>query len=564
MAVPMVYADMSNQLTICGPNGEALYPTPRSNPSKYISRRTLSRDIKQAISQYDHADLVSNCMQIVCSTPILGGAVRQMSEWAFAGDSWQPIHCGDNEASGEIATDWLIRSVFPNCVRRTTNKSLIKAMQVSAKTWVTQGDDLAVFSLSDDKMPKMTVIPGTCIGNGGIKSGWWSNKTVTGDSYSTSGSGYGVCVGGKFDGHRIYNGIIFDDEDEPIAARVLGTKRDDKGNWVETHLDFQLGFQYGAHLASPYDWHGMGRSIPRLASQVPDWLDFRERDDAFQKGIKLSAHKIVQHKLAEGQDAPQARGNGAEMITGTDANGNEETIWVDYTSSGNVMYIGSGESLSGGDFTNPHPNVEDFAIRKARECLSDLGWPYELTDLNSSGRAASRQTCELVNNSLWQLQVIGDTRIEWFVKFAIGVGLVHKHIPSWGAGPLDDPYKWTFGYPREMSVDAGNDVKAWMEMLRFGITSQRVGAAKWGYILKRIDRDRIKEGFSLLDKAAQFRDYAKSKYSEDIPYMKCMEFFYQPSASPAQLPNSAPNADNAAPGTTPKPKPQPTKPGGEE
>lgn len=539
-----------------GPRGEALYPTPRSNPNKYRPSQTLQRDIKRSISEYQHAVLVTECARIICSTPILNAAVRQMTEWAFSGDSFQPIHAGVNEVSGSLAEDWLIHDVFPNCVRRTTHKSLIKAMQVSAKGWISHGDDLAVFSVGENKMPQMTVIPGTAIGNGDADSGWWSHMTVTGTTSTTAlnPSGYGICVGGKFDSYRIYNGIIFDDSEEPIAARVLGWTRKG-GDWVQTYADFQIGFAYGAHLASPYDWHGMGRSIPRIASQVIDWLDFRERDDAFQKGIKLAATKTVIHQLSEGRDAADARGDGAQQIATTDSDGNEQLIWVDSTSNGDVTYIGSGEELKGMDFSSPHPNVEGFAIRKARECLADLGWPYELTDLNSTGRAASRSTCELVNNTLWQLQVVGETRMEWFTKFAVATGLANGHIPAWTGGPLDDPYRWSFGYPREMSVDAGNDVKAWMDMLRLGITSQRIGAARLGHILKKVRRDRKKEGYNLVEDADDLVKFAATK-GREIPFQKAMEFFYQPSASPAQIPNEPvkPGQEPAKPNqSTPEP-----------
>lgn len=534
-------------MRICGPSGQKLYPAPAQEARKYRPRRSLPRDMRRAISQFDHAELVTNCTQIICSTPILSAAVRQMTEWAFAGDSFQPIHAGVNEAAGSLAEDWLVHDVFPNCVRRTTHKSLIKAMQVSARGWIAQGDDLALFS-EVNGMPMMTVIPGTCIGNGDAKNGWWSSTSVSGGADFGNASGFGVCLGGKFDGYRIYNGIIFDDSEEPIAARVLGWKRAGENppltpprrgtaEWEPTFADFQLGFQFGAHLASPYDWHGMGRAIPRLSAQVPDWLDFRERDDAFQKGIKLAATKTVIHQLAEGQDAVGARGDAATQIETTDAEGNATVIWVDTMESGDVTYIGAKEKLAGMDFQNPHPNVEDFAVRKARECLSDLGWPYELTDLNSSGRAASRTTCELVNNSLWQLQVIGEVRMDWFTRFAVAVGIKNGHIPAWSSGPLDDAYRWTFGYPREMSVDAGNDLKAWMDMLRIGITSQRIGAARLGHILKKVRRDRLKESFALIEDAAAMVKYAKEKAQHDLPFEKAMEFFYQASASPAQTQN---------------------------
>jgi len=528
---------------ICGPYGERLYPTRKDNPGKYRRGRPLPRDIKAAISQVDHADLVTNCMEIACSIPILSGALRQMSEWAFAGDSWQPIHYGQDESWGDIASNWLIHSVYPNAVRRTTNKKLIKAMQVSAKAWLVQGDDLALFSLDANKMPKMTVIPATSIGNGDSKNGWWTAATVSGGTGAVSPAGYGFCVGGKFDGYRIYNGIIFDDEDEPIAARVLGWKRSEATakeapQWTQSYIDFQLGFQYGAHLASPYDWHGMGRSIPRLASAVPAWLDFKETDDHIRKAVKLAATKMVIHKLAEGQDAPQALGDGVEMVTGTDSNGNEQSIFVQTAQGGDVTYIGSGEDLQGADFQNPHKNVEEFVTRKLRENVFDLGWLFELIDLSSTGRAPTRLGCELVNNSIWQLQTDGDERMTWFTRFSIAAGLTHNHIPKPVPGPLDDPYLWTFGYPKEMSVDAGNDVKASLDRIRFGLTSQRVESAKWGYVLKRIRRDRQKENFALVDDADALVKYADKK-GYDLPFLKAVEMFYMPSASPAQIPQAA-------------------------
>lgn len=550
---------MSSASIICGPYGERLYPTPKDNPRKYQRGRPLPRDIKQAISQMDHADLVTNCTQIACSIPILSGALRQMSEWAFAGDSWQPIHYGADEAWGDVASNWLIHTVYKNCVRRTPNKKLIKAMQVSAKSWLVQGDDLALFSKDANNLPKMTVIPGTAIGNGDQKNGWWSKATVSGYIGGEMVAGYGFCVGGKFDGYRIYNGIIFDDEDEPIAARVLGWSRKD-GKWAESYLDFQLGFQYGAHLASPYDWHGMGRSIPRLASAVPAWLDFKETDDHIRKAVKLASTKMVIHKLAEGQDAPQALGDGVEMVEGTDSNGNAQTIFVQPTQGGDVTYIGSGEDLAGADFQNPHKNVEEFVTRKLRENVFDLGWLFELIDLSSTGRAPTRLGCELVNNSIWQLQTDGEERMEWFTKFAIACGITHKHIPAPAPGPLDEAYLWTFGYPKEMSVDAGNDVKASLDRIRYGLTSQRVESAKWGYVLKRIRRDRQKENFALVDDADALVKYAKSK-GHDLPFLKATEMFFMPSASPAQIPQQpAAGKETTPPANKPAEKP----PGGGE
>ena len=518
---------------ICGPRGETLYPSTRNNPSKYRPSTTLKRDMRHAITQRDHAQALSDCTQLVCGIPVLAGAMRQMSEWAFAGDSWQPIHYGLDEEWGELAAEHLSRQVFSRCVRRTPYKSLIKAMQVSAQGWLSQGDDLALFGLDAEKNPRMTVIPATCIGNGDKNQGWWSQVAVTSGTDNYAASGFGICLGGAFDGYRIYNGLIYDDEDEPIAVRVLGWKRDGK-DFKPTYADFRLGMRYGAHMAFPYDWHGMGRPMPRIASATTEWKDFQERDEAFQKGTKLAATKTLLHQLGDGQDAPMALGDGMEMIKTTDASGNETKIWVEKVESGDVTYIGSNEELKGLDFQNPHPNIEEFSIRKLRECLVCLGWPYALVDPSSTSRAPTRQNCELANNSIWNIQVIGEERMFWFTKFAIATEIEQKRLPMPKRGGLSEPYLWTFGYPKEMSVDQGNDVKAMLEMLRYGITSQRLTSAKWGYVQKRIDRDREKEAMSLLGRVKRVYESEDNKTLKFSP-REIKELFWQPSANSASV-----------------------------
>ncbi len=548
---------MSTALTICGPYGQKLYASPRSQPNKYRRRPQLPRDPKLQISQYDHAELVTLSAQLVSRIPTLRAAVRQKSEWAFAGDSWQPIYYGENEAWGDKATDWLTHQVFPNAIRGNVRKDLIKGLQVSGMGWDIHGDDLAIFS-SANGLPQMTIIPGTRIGNGEQKEGWWSNN-VQGCGVTTP-AGYGICQGGAFDGYKIYNGIIFDDSDEPIAARVLGWKKD--GNdFVPTYADVMLGFAHGTHLASEYEWHGMGRPLPRIATSVLPWMDKEETDDLFRKGIKNAATKNVIHKLGEGQDSVDAMGNKASAVAipaSASASGTDETIWVEHVEGGDTTYIGSNETLTGFMYEQPHNNVEEFAIRNIRECLNDFGWLYELTDLSSTGRAPTRLATELVNNSIWQKQNTGETRLSWFVKFAVAVGITGKQLPEPPAGAFDEPYKWTFGYPKEMSVDQGNDIKGMLDMLRYGLTSQRITSSKWGYVQKRIRKDRQQENRALIDDAADLADYAKKK-GHELPFLKAVEFFYQPSANPTALPAQNSTGDSGGIGDKKPKAPKPPK-----
>jgi hypothetical protein len=554
---------MAEPYIICGPRGQKLYPSPREQPGKYRRRGQLPRDPKLAVSQADHAELVTLSAQLCSRVPLLRAAVRQKSEWAFAGDSWQPIYYGRHEDWGDTVTEWLVQQVYPNAIRASVRKDLMKAMQVSSMGWDIHGDDLAIYTTGPGNMPQMQIVPGTRIGNGDLSMNWW-NPNVSGVSPEISG--YGICMGGAFDGWKIYNGIIFNDDDEPVAARVLGWRRD--GNkYVPTYQDVRIGFEYGTHLASEYEWHGIGRSLPRIAASVIPWMDKEEIDDLFHKGIKNAAVKNVIHKLGDGQDAVTARGDAIEAVAipaEASSTGQEETIFVEYAEGGNTAYIGSHEQLQAFLYQQPHPNVEEFAVRRIRECLHDYGWLYELTDLASTGRSPTRLATELVNNSIWAKQSTGETRLFGFVKFAVAMGIRHKHIPAAPDGPLDEPYKWTFGLPKEMSVDAGNDVKASLERLRYGLTSQRIESARWGYVQKRIDRDREKEVKALLDRVARVRDFAREK-NLNLPDQKILELFYMPSANSSATPagsggggaerDDSPAQPAGAPPKSPAPKP---------
>ena len=556
---------MSSNPYTSGYYGSKLLPSLRDNPGKYRQMSPLQREIKRSISQADHAEQVTICAQIAARIPALSGAIRQKNEWAFPPDSWHPIFYGDYNDGGrweESAEDWLVHCVFPNALLGNSFKQLLRSVCVSGMDTDRHGRDLAIFSKDADGMPRLSIVPGTRIGNGSQSLGWW--QTVTGDSYVNgfNVSGYGVCKDGEFDGYRIYNGIIHDASDEPIAARVLGMKQDDKGGWMPTFTDLRLGFKYGTHLWSEYDRHGMGAPLPKMSSAILKWLRKEEIDDLFLTGLANAASKNLIRRLPPGQDAMQALGDGMQMIPYTDADGNAKQIYVEKMGDGGTTFINSEEQLEGLKYEQPHPNIQSFARTNLVECLHDYGWPYAFMDTGDTGRAATRLDCELANNSIWQKQSPGEERLSWFLKFALGCGIAGGKIPMPPSGPLDMPYRWTFGTPKEISVDAGNDVTAYLNMLRYGLTSQRVGASRWGYVLKRINRDRQKESFALIDNARAMMDYAeKNKIDlQDPAYLNASNFFWMPNANVMPLPESAKPAAAAVPKPVePPPAPEPKK-----
>ena len=526
-----------------GPTGQRLYPSPTESPGKFKRRPKLARSIRKSISQYDHSELLEISTSLSGRIPALRAAIRKKNSWAF-GDSWHPLYCGTNEKWGEAVEEWLMHMVFPNALFRELRPNLRWGMKITGMELDIHGDNLAVFTEDEQHFPKLAIVPAPRIGNEAATS---YAGGVTNYSTGYREDGMSVVKGGRFDGAPIYNGIIWL-AGKPVGIRVLGW--DDAGKPVS--FDFGLGFGGGTHYACETEWSNQGRAVPRIAASILQLMKKEEIDDLFLKGLALAASKTVIHKLKPGTDVPTARGNALDIGTTTNSDGDDEAVFVEYAEDGNVTYIGADEDLAGLDFQNPHPNVEQFAVRVLRECLDDLGFSYEFLDLASTGRAPTRLAVELANASIWERQSTLEERYLAFTRYAIAKGMKHGFIPRNDDGM--DPYLWEFGLPKQMSVDAGNDVTAQLNRLKMGLTNERIEAAKDGQIAKRILKERIKEGQAKIDAALALETYAKSKGAMGFSFEKAFEFLYQPNPNSNVQANNPPgNEPNATPGNTSKP-----------
>lgn len=536
-----------------GPSGQQIYPTPRESPGRYRQRPVLNREIKRSISQYDHSELVSLSAALCCRIPALRAAIRDKNSWAFA--NWIPVYMGENEAWGEAAEEWLMHEVLPGAMFRELRKDFTWGMRVSGMGLDMHGDDLCIFTEDEQHNPKIDFVPAARIGSGIVGAGWMSS-IFSGAFATNRADGQGVVTDGPYKDLPIYNGVIRRDGN-PIAVRVLGY--DNNGN--PSFKDLPIGFAAGTHYACEMEFFGQGRGLPRPAASVLHWMNKEEIDDQFLKGLKNAAERTVIHKLPPGQDAAQARGNAISQTTVlvpktdrfgtviTDADGNAETeeraVFVERSPDGTVAYIGADEELSGLVYENPHPNVEDFAIRVLVETLADLGWSWSLTDASNTSRAPTRMEMQKANNSIESRQSIEEQRSVQFFQHAVAVGMKYGRIPRNDAGI--DPYKWSIGFPAQMSVDQGNDVTASLNRLRMGLTTRRIEVSKEGYIQKRILREQKREVKALLQAASDALAFARGIVGgEKFTFDQAMALFYQPSPN-APTPPPVPAAGDESP-----------------
>ncbi len=497
-----------------------LYPSPRQNLRQYKPRYWLSADTKSNFSEYDRWEAVNYSRQLFAQIGNLSTAIKNKNSWAF-GDAWDPHYVGSNAKWGQEASEFLRLQFYPMCNLRGPQYDFKRSLTISGHMWDVDGDDAMVLTESPSGFPQVSFFPSTRVG-----------MTATGlRGASEKGAGPGGTVsGGTFDGAKIFDGVIYDRNLRMIGLRISNT---DDGSYRDIS-------SFSCDLAYLPDWHDQGRGIPRILTGLLRWMSLQDIDDFLQRGMKRAASVGLTLKNEEGE-----AGLGNEVITSEDdlqvpgqpgtvvAGGDKPQIYYEEIEGGEMYYLNSttGEEIKGIDYKNPHPNSEKFVERLVREAVASVGWLYELLDVSSTGRAATRLTCDIANQSVWEQQCAGYRRAKRITTYAIAKAMKNGFLSRNEDGI--DPYLWEFGLPKMLSVDAGNDEQADRENLKIGTTSKAIIAQKKGHHWTEINTQRVREVRQLVADAKQIH-----QETPEVPFEKAMELLEQrtPNGTPAAKP----------------------------
>jgi lambda family portal protein len=508
--------------SILGPNGKPvsyfLYPSPRWNLRQYKPRYWLAGDTKVNVSAYDRWEMVNYSRQLRAQIDVLDTAITQKNSWAF-GDAWEPHYTGRNAKWGQEAEEFLRHQFYPYCNLRGPLYHFKKSLAISGMAWDTDGDDLMLLTETENHFPSLAFYSCMRIGWGGQMAG--INRQPD------------RVEGGRFDGAKLFDGIINDRNGRMIGVRVV----DEEGNISDIS-------SFNADLAYEPVWADQGRGIPRVAVSLLRWMNLQDIDEFLQRGMKRASAVGLKFKTEEGE-----AGVGNEVITseidqnaapGIDtpvSGGNQPKVYYEELEGGEAYYFNAstGEDVEEFHFKNPHPNSEAFIERITRGSLASVGWFYELLDLNATGRAPSRLLCDLGNQSVWSRQATGELRARRAIVYAIAKAMKHGFISQNPEGGID-PYLWEFGLPKELSVDAGNDQQADRENLKMGTTSKAILAQKRGLHWRNIQRQRVSEIIQNAVDAAEIETETAGKVTFD----KAMDLLEQRSPNPMAAAKGAP------------------------
>lgn len=471
-----------------------LYRTPSQNPRANRPVAKPRAKTYEAVTAWQRREMVDVSRVIASGVPTIDGAITIAGEFAV-GDSWHVKSRSSNKAWGKKRDTWINQFYYRDCNTRgemydfrTTLKGLIRSLKVEADYGV-------VF---DSETGKFQIIKFDRIGTG---------YSISGRGVVSVGSGLAQCkeVGNLpqntwtgsmgsyliddsrslFDGQRIIDGVIVDQNLTPMGYRILGFDADGK----ETYADIpraQLHFNFSGRR-----WLDQIRGIPELAESIMANMTLDDYDYLITMGMKLSAALSVTRESSDGNPARSNRVNYDEDVTDPDGTTRTRKVAVEEIFPGIVELAASNkESLKTLDYNRPSTNEQD-QIRRIETAILHKLWPRSLIYPDEFARAGGRATTIQANTIVTYDQCCVERTARWIIDRATEWGMRNGMIPK--NNSLYDPYEYVFTVPGKFTVDEGNDAKMRLAALGRCTISRGIICAADGYLAEEIEEEREAE-----------------------------------------------------------------------
>lgn len=425
-----------------------------------------------AINKYDWQQSLTFSRQLYARVPEVNGALLQKALYTV-GDAWCPEYLGKNEAWGQQARE-MLEAWFNVCDLRGEPFDFQTDLFITAISQDRCGDQAMVLTRDSDGEPRLQFKPAHCI-------------TTRYGEWGVDQTGYGTVPSGRYKGLRSYNGVIFDQRSKAVAYNFLGDTPD-KDRQIST---------VSAQLLYEPDWADQGRGIPRLATSLLSWMNYEDISYFLKRQVKQDSAQGLLHYNENGS-ADTTRDYIQNRPAGTATNND---VKIEQLEGNEIMYF---KAMGGGKLEpyrteRPHPNVDAYCMRIIRGCLQSSGWFYELYDPAAIGGASTRLIQDMARMSVWWRQRTLRKRAYRAILFALSVWMEMGVLP-----PNDtDWHMWKFTLPAEITVDARNDDKSWMERIKMAAGTYadyfgERGAGAW----QDVFRQRIREEKFLQEECA--------------------------------------------------------------
>lgn len=450
-------------------------------------------DNKKSLDGITWRNLLSFGRQLFINLGPVRGAILEKGTYSV-GNAWLPIFKGADKAWGDKATPWLL-DWFRNCDVRGSGYDFKTGLFLDSLAIDRDGDIGCLKSQvsKSDRYPQIQAIEA---------------HRIFGRDYDTK------IETGPYAGMRIYNGVVLNDCNRPVAFHILG-EDPDQDQYISAN-DLSLFYQP--------EWSTQGRGISALAHCILDAESFQDITNYLKQQVALDSSLGLNVYNATGSvDLAQSLllGNnqtgvnpliaqpGSSGVNSLAMGASEGGIDVQMESieGGTIRYFrsGSGDKIEALNTNRPSPNVDAFMEKLLRNCFAGLEWAYEFTrDGSKIGGANIRLVNEKIVRSVEKRQAILRRKAHYAVTFALSRAVELRLLPK--SSDPRDVFAWDFTLPPQMNVDSGRESMQKREDVRMGLRSRRTDYGERGEDWSQEREQLATEARDLLTKAKAIAD----------------------------------------------------------
>lgn len=546
-------------------SGRNLYPSPLSHPQDNRPKPIVRAKIYENQTPFARWEQVN--FSKVLSTRLTGiDAALSMKSKYTVGDAWHISYMGDNAKWGMKLEELFHESYFRNCNVigpaadwHSTLRTLSRAFDVEADfgVWFDGVDTPGRKATGQFQILDYSRF-GTGIGwnvavNSGLDQCRELGNAPYGYNYANGYySGWGSYLpfyiindpASPFDGQRIIDGVIVDQNLRLLGYRILGYN--DKGQMTNAdvskdavHFNYEVG-----------DWINQLRGVPTLANLLDDANSVSDILYYWKQGVQLASQKMVWRKSIDGRPL-----NGVQetevQVPQADGTTVTKVIAVEDAPAGLVeMSTRRGEELGTLDLNRPSMEEREF-VKLVETAYFHKHWPRCLIYPDDAARAGSRSVAQQVQVSIRGRQMNLERTARWMADRKIAHAMQGGEIPR--NDNLNDAWKYGFSLPGKYTVDEGNDGKMMLSMLGRCCISRGTICNDMGLQEKKV----LRSNWNSVDALATAAEEMSAKH----PWLEKMEALNRldNNGNVNQPMQQEPDAGEASPGETEPPaKPKPT------
>lgn len=394
-----------------------------------------NKSLDELISERDRDVTVALSMRLFHNLGPLKSVVRQKSSYSV-GSAWLPTYKGTDKENGDVVSAWARDVFFKSLDVRGPCFDWWDNLEAVSEDMDVRGDDFTLLTTDETgEHPRIKDIPAHAV----------RTKDVD-QKYGQSA----VVKSGEYKGKKIVYGIIYDDNDKPLAYRVS------TGQEQAEYTDIPA-----ASIIHSFDRNlsDSRRGLP-VASHALEDLKHILQSTEYERSRQLILSSVG--LFIENESGGPPTGDPRTDIRGTTATTEGMTtqeispqIW--YAQAGGGNKITQLKHETGGD------SFESFHDRMIRSFVSGADWSYSLTWKPTGQGTAERGEILRARKAIISRQKRLNAWALRVLTYAYSFANKKGNLPD-----LESPFAWEFTKPPRLSVDDGREEKMLNDGFRLG------------------------------------------------------------------------------------------------